>query len=795
MPTDNNDNLSQPLKLKRNILLPFSLALAIFLVVFILTLKGYHLKSVHTSSETKKHFISYLLDTAVKHETDMMLEIAELKNQDINTKELVSNKDREALLNQYTDHFEHLKEDHNITHFYFHDSEKINIVRLHKPDRFGDKIKRHTANNAKKTDKPAHGLELGPLGTFTLRVVVPLHMENKTIGFVELGKEIEYITELLANTGRSDLAVIINKGKIDRERWESGMRMLGRVPEWDLLPSSVLTFKTDESLFKKFIDAQINVEISEKTDAQSLSVEGRDILVSQIPLRDASGVIVGALLVFDDVTIANMLANRASLVNASVGLFLALLLFMLFYIITSKTEKKLLSSQNKLIAETNRRVDMREQHILELEDMLLHDPTTKLPTRTYLINSIREAIASEVVDKGSFAILAVSIHRLREIIDTLGHEKGDTVIIEVNHRLKEEFGESATIARLISNLLGIMIEAVERDNIPEIIQRITKCLEKPFVIDDCRFHIEVTTGVSFFPEHGKDTEILLQRADVANRLAKFGHSSFAIYDEKADPYSKEKLALLSELRHAIDNAELELYYQPKVDLKTGKVKDVEALVRWIHPQNGIISAGDFIPLAEQSGLIHSLTEWVFKEGVRQQQQWHRDGLDLRISMNISAHILADSKFPGKIRDLLDETKIEPSRLIIEVTESAMMADPQDAAEMLSILNGMGISISIDDYGTGYSSLSYLSKLPVGELKIDRSFVSRMNENSTDDLIIRSTIDLGKNLGLKVIAEGVEKEIEWEKLSQMGCDMIQGYYVCRPIPANDFVSWLSKSKWA
>ena len=795
MTTNKDKSLSQPLKLKRNILLPFSLALAIFLVVFVLTLKGYHSKSVHTSSETKTHFISSLLDTEVKHETEMMLEIAELGSQEINTKELVINKDREALLNLYKERFEHIKKDHKITHFYFHNSEKINIVRLHKPGRFGDEIKRHTANNAKKSDKPAHGLELGPLGTFTLRVVVPLHVGNKTIGFVELGKEIEYITGLLAKVGRADLAVIISKEKIDREQWESGMRMLGRAPEWDLLPSSVLTFETDESVFKKFIDAQINAGISEKVDSQPLSVEGRDILVSQIPLIDAGGLAVGKLLVFDDVTIANNRADHASLVNASVGLFLALLLFMLFYIITSKTEKRLLSSQNKLVAETNKRVDMRERHILELETMLLQDPDTKLPNRTYLINSIREVIASEVSTERSFAVLALSIHRLREIIDTLGHEKGDTVIIEANRRLKEEFKEPIIIAKLISNLLGIMIEPIERRNIPEIIQRIAKCLEKPFVIDDCRFHIEVSTGVSFFPEHGKDAETLLQRADVANRLAKFGHSSFAIYDEKADPYSKEKLVLLSELRHAIDNAELELYYQPKVDLKTGKVKDVEALVRWIHPQNGIISAGDFIPLAEQSGLIHSLTEWVFKEGVRQQQQWHRDGLDLRISMNISAHILADSKFPEKIRELLDETKIEPSRLIIEVTESAMMTDPQDAAEMLSILNGMGMSISIDDYGTGYSSLSYLSKLPVGELKIDRSFVSRMNTNSTDEMIIRSTIDLGKKLGLKVIAEGVEEESEWEKLSQIGCDMIQGYYVCRPVPANDFVSWLSKSKWA
>jgi len=298
------------------------------------------------------------------------------------------------------------------------------------------------------------------------------------------------------------------------------------------------------------------------------------------------------------------------------------------------------------------------------------------------------------------------------------------------------------------------------------------------------------------PEHGETAELLLRRADTALEAARRSGSGFVVYSPEGDPYDPGALVLLGELRRAIEGDELLLHYQPKVDLKTRAVVGAEALVRWRHPRRGIVPPDRFIPLAEQGGLIKPLTRWVLGEAIEQCHAWQNKGRDLAVSVNLSARNLSDLQLVEHITGLLD-TRSLPARLLrLELTESAMMADPAHAASVLASLEAKGVAMAIDDFGTGYSSLTYLRKLPVSELKIDKSFVMGMTSLEQEDtLIVRSTSELGHNLGLSVVAEGVEDQRTLELLGTIGCDGAQGYFIGRPMPAADLDRWLAGSTWA
>ncbi len=301
-------------------------------------------------------------------------------------------------------------------------------------------------------------------------------------------------------------------------------------------------------------------------------------------------------------------------------------------------------------------------------------------------------------------------------------------------------------------------------------------------------------GISVYPYHGDAPSILLSRADVAMRQAKSEVSGFCIYEPGHDPYSRRRLGRLGELRNAIAHHELVLYYQPKIDLVSGKVMGVEALVRWPRTDKNMVSPVEFIPLAEQTGLIRPLTLWVLEQAVRQCGNWRASGIDIKVSVNLSARNLLDSTLPDILMKMLADLQVTSDSLMLEVTESAVMLHPERALKILTQLHEMGACLSVDDFGTGYSSLAYLRKLPVCEVKIDQSFVFGMVKNENDAIIVRSTIDLAHNLGLKVVAEGVEDQETLHMLAALGCDTGQGYFFARPMPADDLSRWLSESPW-
>ena len=316
-----------------------------------------------------------------------------------------------------------------------------------------------------------------------------------------------------------------------------------------------------------------------------------------------------------------------------------------------------------------------------------------------------------------------------------------------------------------------------------------EALEQPFELHDLTVHLEASAGIALFPDHAEDVETLMQRADVAMYVAKGSTASHELYAARHDRHSPARLALLGELRQALDNDSFELHYQPKASLRDGAVEGVEALVRWHHPGRGIVPPDEFIPLAEQTGVIKPLTAWVLDHALAQCRAWCDSGLDLTVAVNLSVRNLLDIHLPEAIGELLRKHELPPAKLELEITESSIVADQVRALDVLGRLDEMGIGLSVDDFGTGYSSLAYLKDLPVRELKIDRKFVNNMTEDGDDAFIVRSTIDLGRNLGLRVVAEGVETQAVWDQLAELGCDTAQGYFLSRPLPAADLTGWL------
>ena len=313
-------------------------------------------------------------------------------------------------------------------------------------------------------------------------------------------------------------------------------------------------------------------------------------------------------------------------------------------------------------------------------------------------------------------------------------------------------------------------------------ERVRTILRRPFTLEGVTLDLEACVGIALYPEHGDDVDTLLQRADVAMYLAKEDRSGCELYAADRDEYSPHRLALAAELRRALDERELVLHYQPKADLSDGRIVAVEALVRWQHPEHGLLSPDQFVPLAEATGLIRELTLRVLDEALRQQRAWRDDGIDIRVAVNLSARDLYDLTLPATTARLLATHDVPPTALELEITESVIVADPMRARAILNRLSEMGVVLAIDDYGTGYSSLGYLKRLPIDEMKIDRSFVMQMADDRNDAAIVRSTVELGRNLGLRVVAEGVETAAAWAHLKALGCDFAQGYYLSKPVPA-------------
>ncbi|WP_208027314.1 putative bifunctional diguanylate cyclase/phosphodiesterase [Rhabdothermincola sediminis] len=425
-----------------------------------------------------------------------------------------------------------------------------------------------------------------------------------------------------------------------------------------------------------------------------------------------------------------------------------------------------------------------------LRRQALHDGLTGLPNRTLLNDRLRQALQHAEVSGEPVALLMMDLDQFKEVNDALGHDHGDRLLIEMSRRLQGVLRDVDTIARLGGDEFAVLMTfGASEQGAVDVAQRIREALERPFRLGGISVQTSASIGIALAPAHGTDAETLAQRADVAMYTAKRGGGGIAMYAPEHDQSSIRRLALLGELRRAIDDDELVLHYQPVVDLCTGEVRSAEALVRWQHPEFGLMPPGEFIELAEVSGTIHALTRWVLEHAVRQAQSWAGAGLELSVAVNLSVRNLYDPDLVPWLSDLLTASGLAADRLQLEITESELMDDPLLAMEVLGRIKALGSTTSIDDFGTGYSSLAYLKNLPIDQLKIDRSFVGTMARDESDLTIVRSTIDLSHNLGLMVVAEGVEDRTALRMLADLGCDRAQGYVVSRPIPADELERWL------
>jgi len=430
--------------------------------------------------------------------------------------------------------------------------------------------------------------------------------------------------------------------------------------------------------------------------------------------------------------------------------------------------------------------DIRERKAQQeqLRHQATHDPLTDLPNRFLLEDNIQNALLTASTGAETVAVMLLDLDRFKEINDALGHSTGDTLLRQVARRLKAPLDPSATIARLGGDEFAVMLPATTLERALQTAWKLIEELRTPFEIEGLSLQIDTSLGITLYPDHGHDAETLLQRADVAMYVAKRKRSNLAVYRPEQDFNSKRHLMLRADLRHAIHDDRLELYFQPKVLAATDELSGAEALLRWNHPEHGFINPEEVIALAEHCGMIRALTHRVLERAMRQLWQWQRERFRINVSVNLSARNLLEEDLPHTVGRLLEQFQVPAELLTLEITESVIMDDPERALKVVTRLEKLGVAISIDDFGTGYSSLGYLMKLPARELKIDRSFVMGMESDPASATIVRSTIELAHNLGLLVVAEGVESESIWTSLKNLGCDIGQGYHFAKPMPPED-----------
>ncbi|MBV9952919.1 MAG: EAL domain-containing protein [Acidimicrobiia bacterium] len=425
---------------------------------------------------------------------------------------------------------------------------------------------------------------------------------------------------------------------------------------------------------------------------------------------------------------------------------------------------------------------------IEKEHQALHDSLTGLPNRELFRLRAIEAVDDAARERNPWtAIMLIDLDRFKEINDTLGHSTGDLVLTELGPRLLGAVGEGRTVARLGGDEFGVVLPDLrDIDEAEEIAMGVLQAIRAPILLHDLDLELDASIGIALYREHGLDADSLIQRADIAMYAAKETGAGHKLYTPMLDHTSPMQLNFVGELRQAVETSGLCVWYQPQVLTDSCVVIGAEALLRWNHPVRGIVVPDDFIPVAEQSGLIRDLTRFVLREAIAANARWQRQGLDLSVSVNLSARTLHDLDLPDLVRVTIEREQVDPARVILEITETSIMEDPATAISALSELRSVGVQVAIDDYGTGHSNLAQVMALPLDLLKIDKSLVTGMSARSQSSVIVSSTVELGHNLGLKVVAEGVETTECWQLLCGMGCDEAQGFFFGRPVPEADLL---------
>ena len=445
---------------------------------------------------------------------------------------------------------------------------------------------------------------------------------------------------------------------------------------------------------------------------------------------------------------------------------------------------------------TSRDITEQKRYLDRMKYLANHDALTSLPNRSLLYKRITESLNKRDLHQ-KMALLLIDLDRFKEINDTLGHIAGDKVLKQLGPRLEAELGDiPGMVARLGGDEFAVFLPHIRNAQHAVVIgHRFLDSICQVFELEGFRTEISASIGISICPDQAVDSSELMRFADVAMYHAKTSLKGVAVYDPEYDPHSPKRLELMGALGTAIRENQLLLHFQPKINLNTHRAYGFEALIRWNHPEIGFVSPADFVPIAEMSNMIYPLTNWVMEHTIKQGAEWLKKGFDISVAMNLSPRNLMDDRIVNDLTEMLKRYDLAGERLEMEITESMIMSDPARARLALERINKLGVRLSVDDFGTGYSSLAYLKRLPVQTLKIDGSFIQGMLEDDQDEIIVNSTINLAHNLGLEVVAEGVETKEVYNRLKTLDCDGAQGYYIAKPMPADNVEEWLSTSKWA
>jgi len=575
--------------------------------------------------------------------------------------------------------------------------------------------------------------------------------------------------------------------KSSAENWYTGFVQVKKIHhsgEW----------RRDVVLIKQNIEPkleQVTEHLNElRTYFEAKSLNDIDLLSSAAKLQSRLMWMVGAaIIVFFAVTIfffETLVLRPVSVVSKAMKAVAFGESGVRLPVVGAKETQDLMDAFNEM------RTQVRSRQFA-LEHQVLHDGLTGLGNRTLFSDRLAQAVSSAKQSHGECVLLILDLDRFKEINELLGHHAGDTLVVEVGIRLENMLRELDTVARLGSDEFAILLPQSNMSYARRTIYKIEKMLSDIRHINESPVFVSGTIGGAVFPEHGTDANLLFKRADAALHFAQSTQVPFYFYDQKSNEASSDRLTLSGDLRDAITNDSLYLEYQPQLEFKSGDVVGVEALIRWQHPRLGYIAADQIISIAEQTGQINSITRWVLCAAAKQSDSWRTAGMRLRMSINLSVLNLHDEGLINEVETCCAQYDLCKNNLTFEITESAMMINPVLAMKTLKQLESMGVKLVIDDFGTGFSSLSYLKQLPVEKLKLDKSFVISLDKDSDDEVIVRSTIDLAHNLGLQVVAEGVESRASWDILKALNCDFAQGYYLSKPKSADDITKWLGEKK--
>ena len=928
--------MTKNVSLKTRILIPLALVLAILLGAFHYSLYRHEKADAAYRFRDDLQSAKIYYERALTRRGEKLGAALEVILRDEQLQAALHAKDRNALLKRSAPLFKHLHDQYGITHFYFEDAARVNILRVHQPERHGDTINRFTTLAAEKTGKTAVGVELGPIGTFTLRAVAPLHDHSGLIGYVELGEEIEGVLRSIKDIVGTDNLLVIDKQFLTRKDWESGMRMLGSNADWERLPGMAIVHQTLD-----FPREQVIRVLFQKDQPDSiieLKVGDKHYYSGVIPIKDVGGRKVGDMAILRDMTQSINEMHGTLRVLSLFYLVLGGTLFAMFYLITDRVERRLDESRLLLVAQGLERESIQAQHIAELESerdklrlaqeelhksqenlrlaakvfenstegiiitdaqanilhvnraftsitgyseaevigknprllrsgrhdadfyqalwaslieygywqgeiwnrrknaeaypewlsviairdeqgevlnylgvfadltekklaeahvhhLAYYDPLTELPNRLMLEERLKQSLITAHSNNQLVALLYLDLDRFKTINDTLGHPFGDKLLQAVAERLASHIRDSDTIARFSGDEFTIVLADVGSQHNAELVaKKVLDALADPFNLETQEVFVTPSIGVALYPINADNRDDLIKNADTAMSHAKAqGGNDYRFYNADMNVMASQRLAMETHLRRALEREEFVLHYQPQVSLHSGRIIGMEALLRWQHPEQGLVSPGDIIPLLEETGLIIPVGEWVLRTACAQNSRWMAEGLPpLRVAVNLSARQFRQSDLAAVVTRALQDAGLEPEQLELEVTEGIMIQDVQATITTLHQLHALGIQISIDDFGTGYSSLNYLKRMPISKIKIDQSFIRDICTDPDDEAIANAVISLGHSLKMQVIAEGVETTEQLDHLRAQGCDEIQGFYVSRPLPAEKFAQLVRES---